>query len=312
MGEKLRRGSSVAAGLAVLLVTALLSVGVVQPASSTTRRATPPTATFTVSSFNVLGASHTPAGSSRASGTTRIVWAKQLLDQHHVQVAGFQEMQAVQYTKFAQIAGSSWALYPGLTMLKRDSENSIGWRTDTFDLVWASTVKIPYFNGSLRSMPVVLLREKSTGMLAYFVNVHNPADTATYRNQAVYRAEATRMEVALQNQLAPTGIPRFLTGDMNERASYFCRVTKEAPLKAARPNSTWVNGVCSAGSPRAVDWILSSTEVPWSSYIEDRSPLVAKTTDHPMIIGDATIDTATFPNALTATPPAPIVPGTTF
>ena len=312
MGEKWSRVSSVTAGLAVLLVTALLSVGVVEPASSTTRRATPPTATFTVSSFNVLGASHTPAGSSRASGTTRIVWAKQLLDQHHVQVAGFQEMQAVQYTKFAQIAGSSWALYPGLTMLKRDSENSIGWRTDTFDLVWASTVKIPYFNGSLRSMPVVLLREKSTGMLAYFVNVHNPADTATYRNQAVYRAEATRMEIALQNQLAPTGIPRFLTGDMNERASYFCRVTAEAPLKAARPTSTWINGVCSAGSPRAVDWILSSTEIPWSSYIEDRSALVAKTTDHPMIIGDATIDTATFPNALTATPPAPIVPGTTF
>jgi hypothetical protein len=302
----------VAAGLAVLLVTALLSVGVVEPASSTTRRATPPTATFTVSSFNVLGASHTPAGSSRASGTTRIVWAKQLLDQHHVQVAGFQEMQAVQYTKFAQIAGSSWALYPGLTMLKRDSENSIGWRTDTFDLVWASTVKIPYFNGNLRSMPVVLLREKSTGMLAYFANVHNPADTATYRNQAVYRAEATRMEIALQNQLAPTGIPRFLTGDMNERASYFCRVSAEAPLKAARPQSTWINGVCSAGSPRAVDWILSSTETPWSSYIEDRSALVAKTTDHPMIIGDATIDTATFPNALTATPPDPIVPGTTF
>jgi hypothetical protein len=302
----------VTAGLAVLLVTALLSVGVMEPAASTTRRATPPTATFTVSSFNVLGASHTPAGSSRASGTTRIVWAKQLLDQHHVQVAGFQEMQAVQYTKFAQLAGSSWALYPGLTMLKRDSENSIGWRTDTFDLVWASTVKIPYFNGNLRSMPVVLLREKSTGMLAYFANVHNPADTATYRNQAVYRAEATRMEIALQNLLAPTGIPRFLTGDMNERASYFCRVSKEAPLKAARPTSTWVNGACSAGSPRAVDWILSSTEIPWSSYIEDRSALVAKTTDHPMIIGDATIDTATFPNALTATPPGPIIPGTTF
>jgi hypothetical protein len=312
MGEKWSRVSSVTAGLAVLLVTALLSVGVVEPAASTTRRATPPTATFTVSSFNVLGASHTPAGGSRASGTTRIVWAKQLLDQHHVQVAGFQEMQAVQYTKFAQIAGSSWALYPGLTMLKRDSENSIGWRTDTFDLVWASTVKIPYFNGSLRSMPVVLLREKSTGMLAYFANVHNPADTSTYPNQGAYRAEATRMEIALQNLLAPAGIPRFLTGDMNERASYFCRVTKEAPLKAARPQSTWLNGACSAGRPRAVDWILSSTEVPWSSYIEDRSALVSKTTDHPMIIGDATIDTATFPNALTATPPAPIVPGTTF
>jgi len=312
MGEKLRRVSTVAGALVCALVTAALTVGVTPPASSTTRWAMPPTATITVSSFNLLGASHTPPGSSRASGTTRTVYAKQLLDQHHVDVAGFQEMQAVQYTKFMSLVGSSWQVYPGLTMLKRDSENSIGWRTDTFDLVWASTVKIPYFNGSLRSMPVVLLREKSTGMLAYFTNYHNPADTATYRNQAVYRAEATRMEIALHNMLAPTGIPRFMTGDMNERASYYCRVTAEAPLAAARPQSQWVGGLCQAGSPRAVDWIFSSKDVGWSNYVEDRSPLVAKTTDHPMLVGDATLDTALSPNALTATPPAPVTPGQTF
>jgi hypothetical protein len=284
----------------------------VEPASSTTRRATPPTATITVSSFNVLGASHTPAGSSRASGTTRIVWAKQLLDQHHVQVAGFQEMQAVQYTKFAQLAGSSWALYPGLTMLKRDSENSIGWRTDKFTLVQATTVKIPYFNGSPRRMPLVLLRDKASGMLAYFANYHNPADTARYHHQAKWRAEANRVQIALQNQIWTRGIPRFVTGDMNERAPYFCRVARSAPLKAARPNTYIKDGTCYANRPRAVDWILGARKVSFSNYDEDRSHLVDITTDHPVISSTVTVDPARLPRAWATTPPPPVVPKVTY
>ena len=311
MVEKLTRVSAVAAAF-VLLLTAVLTLSLVEPASSTTRRATPPYATVTVASFNVLGASHTPAGSKWASGATRMGYTKQLLEQHHVQVAGFQEMQASQVTKFQQLMGTTWSLYPGSTQGARIGENSIGWRTDAFDLVWGSTVKIPYFNGNIRPMPVVLLREKSTGLMLYFTNFHNPADTAEYRNQGAYRAEATRIEIALHNQLAPYGIPRFMTGDMNERAPYFCRVVAGAPLKAARPQSTYANGVCSAGSPRAVDWIFGSAEQPFSGYLEDRSALVDKTSDHPMIVSDATLDAAIFPNALSSTPPPQLDPNAVY
>jgi hypothetical protein len=312
MGEKLTRVSSVTAAFLVLLLTAALSLSVVSPASSTTRRAIPPYATVTVSSFNVLGASHTPAGSSRPSGAVRMGYTKQLLEQHHVQVAGFQEMQGTQVAKFQQLMGSTWSLYPGATLGARAGENSIGWRTDAFDLVWASTVKIPYFNGNLRPMPVVVLREKSTGLMAYFTNFHNPADTSEYKNQGAYRAEATRIEIALHNQLAQYGIPRFMTGDMNERASYYCRVTAGAPLKAARPQSTWINGVCSAGSPRAVDWIFGSTEQPFSGYLEDRSALVDMTSDHPMLVSDATLDASIFPNALSPTAPPVLDPNAVY
>ena len=312
MGEKLTRVSTVTAAFVVLLLTTALSLSLVEPASSTTRRATPPYATVTVASFNVLGASHTPSGGKRASGATRIVWTKQLLDQHHVQVAGFQEMQASQVAKFQQITAGTWSLYPGATLGARAGENSIGWRADAFDLVWASTVNIPYFNGNTRPMPVVVLRERSTGLMAYFSNFHNPADTSQYRNQGAYRAEATRIEIALHNQLAAYGIPRFMTGDMNERASYYCRVTAGAPLKAARPQSTWTNGVCTAGSPRAVDWVFGSAEQPFSGYLEDRSALVGKTSDHPMIVSDAILDAAIFPNALSATPPPPLDPNAVY
>jgi hypothetical protein len=291
----------------VTVLAGVLSLATVEPASSTTRRAVPPTTTFTVSSFNVLGASHTPVGGTRAVGTTRIVWANQLLEQHHVDVVGFQEMQGVQLTKFLQITAGAWSVYPGFELRARDSENSIGWRTDEFDLVDATTVNIPYFDGHARAMPVVLLREKSSGLLAYFANFHNPADTATYRNQGKWRALATGIEVALQNQLQSTGIPRFMTGDMNERAPYFCRVTRQAPLKAAR-GGYWRDDVCYANKPRAVDWIFGSVKLAWSNYVEDRSPLVAKTTDHPVIAGDVTVDSERFPSALAVEPPPPLVP----
>ena len=216
---------AVTAVFVTLLLAGLLGVAVESPASSTTRRAVPPSATYTVSSFNVLGASHTPAGGAAPTGATRIIWAKQLLEQHRVDVAGFQEMQASQLTKFLQITAGAWALYPGFTLRARDSENSIGWRTDKFDLVQATTVNIPYFNGTPRPMPIVLLREKATGLMPYFTNFHNPADTAQYRNQGKWRAEATRdRDRAAQPARPPSGIPRFMTGDMNERAPYFCRV----------------------------------------------------------------------------------------
>ncbi len=299
-----------AAALVAVLLTGVVSVAAVSPAAATTRRAPAPTATYTVSSFNVLGASHTPPGSSRASGTTRIVWANQLLDRHHVDVAGFQELQAVQATKFLSITAGKWALYPGLE-ISRGTENSIGWRTDVFDLVDSATVRIPYFNGNPRPMPVVLLREKSSGLMAYFANFHNPADTATYRNQGKWRVEATRIEAALQNQLRPLGIPRFMTGDMNERDAYFCRITKAAPVKAAR-GGYWRNNVCYANKPRAVDWIFGSPALKFSHYLEDRGPLVDKTTDHPVLVSDVTVDSALYPNATAIEPPPHLVPAVNY
>jgi hypothetical protein len=262
---------------------------------------------FVVSSFNVLGASHTKHSKRFTYGTTRVVWANRLLEQHRVDVVGFQEMQVPQYQKFMQITGGAWAAYPGLTRKKMDSENSIAWRTSKWDLLDATTVNIPYFNGSARVMPIVLLRNKASNAMVYFANFHNPAETAQYRNQGHWRTLATNIEVKLQNQLAATGIPRIMTGDMNERAPYFCRVTAEAPLKAARPNSYRKDGKCYANRPRAVDWILGSLRLKFSYYFEDRSNLVDKTTDHPVITSRVTVDPTQLRYSYGATPP-PLVP----
>jgi hypothetical protein len=311
----LLRVKRAAAGVLAAALTGVLAVSAVQPAQAAKpkkRADAPVPGTFRVASFNVLGASHTPPGGKRASGETRIVWANTLLEKHGVDVAGFQELQTPQLTKLMDVTAGAWAFYPGSSLKRIDGENSIGWRTDKFTLVNATTVNIPYFDGNPRAMPVVLLRDKASGMLTYFSNFHNPADTSKHHHQAQWRTEATNIEIALQKQLTATGIPRIMTGDMNDRGAYYCAVTAGAALKAARPESYHRKGVCYPNKPRAVDWILGSQRATYSDYVEDRSALVAKTTDHPVIVSTVTVRPDRLPNGWQADPPAPLTPRRTW
>jgi hypothetical protein len=131
-------------------------------------------------------------------------------------------------------------------------------------------------------MPVVRLRSLSTGIEAWFANFHNPAETARFHHQQGYRTRATSIEAALANRLITrTRLPVFITGDMNERGSYYCRLTAKAPMVAARGGSH--SGRCLPGRPRAVDWIFGSQGVDFTGYDEDRSHLVDITTDHPVV-----------------------------
>jgi hypothetical protein len=237
---------------------------------------------FGLASFNVLGASHTRNGArGRASGVVRIRWAAQLLARHDVDVVGFQELQQEQARELLRVTGGSYALYPGPGR-GRDSDNSVGWRTSQWQLVTPTTISIPYFNGHHRSMPVVLLRNRATGVKAWFGNFHNPAETSRYHHQQHWRDLATDAEVAMANRIVATGTPLFVTGDMNERATYFCRFTARTRMHAARGGSNGSDG-CRAGRPRAVDWIFGSPTAAFSGYDEDRTHLVDITTDHPVI-----------------------------
>jgi hypothetical protein len=300
----------VATSLATLLTASLAATpavsGVARSSATTSHRHLRP-AHFTVSSFNVLGSSHTPRGGRRAAGTTRILWVDRLLNRHHVDVAGFQELQSPQVRRFLAITRGRWAVYPGLRLDRLDSDNSIGWRTAKFTLLQATTIRVPYFEGHTRRMPLVLLRERSSGMMVYVANFHNPASAGGHHNQGRWRLAASRVEIRLQNRIVHRGIPRVMTGDMNERAPYFCRVTAHAPLQAARPSSYRSGGACHANRPRAVDWILGSLRLRFSHYVEDRSPLVDRTTDHPVIVTDVTVDPQQLPRGWRTRPPRPVV-----
>lgn len=266
------------------LVDRLLS-----PPSAPSSPAPPQKATdFVISSFNVLGSSHTVPGGEKpwmASGPARIHSAVQLLAAHKVDVVGFQELQGDQLREFLKVAGDRYAVYPGFSLGKKEVVNSIAWRKDTWELVRPGSIEIPYFNGTRRDMPVVLLRHRKTGQEAYFANFHNPADTRRFHNQERWRDEATSKQVDLVNRLRrESGLPVFITGDMNEREEYFQRMTSGAPMAAANEGPGG-----RAPKKMGIDWIFGSPEVTFSGYTRDRSALVQRTTDHPMIVSRARI-----------------------
>ena len=116
---------------------------------------------------------------------------------------------------------------------RRDTENLIMWRKSTMEFVSGSTFDIPYFYGNTRHMPVVLLREKTTGRTAYFLNMHNPRTSAGAAKK--YRAQAIAIEKAKIIELRKTGRPVFITGDFNDRKEAFCPMT--ANKLTISPNS---------------------------------------------------------------------------
>jgi hypothetical protein len=283
-------------GLAAALVASLMLSTL--PASANTAAVGRAVSTdLTVASFNVLGSSHTRGHARFASGVSRTDGVVELVRRHDVEVVGFQEMQADQLRAFLDKTSGQYDVYPGFSMRRRDTENSLAWDRTAWEAIEKRTVDIPYFNGNLRPMPVVKLRNLATGMTAWLVNVHNPATNRKHPGQDGWRRKAIRREVALMRRLSETGIPVFLTGDMNEREEAFCPITGGAPMKAAR-GGTHENGVCRAENPTSVDWIFGHRDVGFSGYVEDRSRLVRRTSDHAMIVTEAHLDPFAYPDAI--------------
>ena len=282
---------------------AVASAGAVRPVALSAAparprpKALPRVARFAVASFNLLGSSHTEPGGHHAhlaSGPQRLPGAMAILAGHDVSVAGFQEFQPDQRAAFERDV-KGWAMFPGLAMKGRGGENSVAWRTSTWDLIESDTVPIPYFNGRIREMPFVLLRHRATGLRAYFSTFHNPADTRAFPNQQRFRNEATDRQVALFKKLEATGIPQFVTGDMNERDEYFCRVTGATGLVAAAGGGN--NGRCAPPKRAPIDWIFGSGQAQFTDYTVDRSPLARRTTDHPVSIASVAVDAQRFARA---------------
>ena len=244
---------------------------------------------FVVSSFNVLGFGHTVRGGNKkgwAGGYTRMTWATTLLRSHGVSVAGLQEFQAPQFRHFMRIAGGEYAVYPGLSLGSAPVHNSIVWRKADWELVQAATTPIPYFRGHRLPMPHVLLRHRQTGREVWFANYHNPADAHGPAQR--WRNLAATIEAGLVNRLQSDGTPVVVTGDMNDREEYFCRVGQLAGLRSA--DGGYVDGAgCHPPRRMNVDWILGTPDLLFSGFVTDRSPLVRRTTDHPMVRATATL-----------------------
>jgi hypothetical protein len=242
------------------------------------------TASFVVSTFNALGASHTAGGGAHrryASGTTRARYAAELANAHNMSVIGFQELQSPQLGAFLNATGHRYAAYPGFSLGQLNTDNSLLWRTSEWTMVRAFAMRIPYFHGSIRLMPAVLLQNRQTGLKAWFMNVHNPADT--HGNAQRFRNAAMSREAATVNTLvAQDDVPVIFTGDFNERDLAYCRFTSIGMISASG-----VGSGCNPPHPTDVDWIFAKGSVTFTDYVAALSPLVRRTTDHQLIVAVA-------------------------
>jgi hypothetical protein len=241
---------------------------------------------FNVVSFNALGFSHTSRGGDRkgwAPGTVRMRAAVGILQAQDASVVGFQEFQGPQYATFRAME-PAFAVYPGPSLGDQPLQNSIAWDTRDWTAVRTQTTPVPYFYGPV-AMPQVLLRNVQTGRLVWFGNFHNPADK--FHPAQAARTAATSIEASLANGFVNDGYPVIFTGDMNERESFFCRISSLAPLHGA-DGATNTSG-CHTVSPTPVDWIVGSTTVGFSNYLRDTSTESRRISDHYLIKATATL-----------------------
>ncbi len=242
------------------------------------------TRSVNVASYNVLGASHTARSSKYATYPSRLTRSMSYLNARGLDVVGTQEFQEVQFDYFMNKGyGKTWgAHYWDPEGKRRDTENAVIWRKSTMEYVDGHTFDIPYFNGNIRHVPAVLLRQKSSGRTAWFLSVHNPANTKG--NAAGWRAKAVQIEKNKVIELRKTGRPVFLMGDFNDRQNAFCPLT--ANKLSISPNSI-PSVTCRYPRETTIDWIFAAGQTRFSYYLRDKTPQSTRISDHPIVIARA-------------------------
>jgi endonuclease/exonuclease/phosphatase family metal-dependent hydrolase len=231
----------------------------------------------TIGTFNVLGSNHTARGGDHPrypSAGVRSVGAANLIRRHGVDVLGAQEVKPDQLNALKRM---TWmAAWPDFGLGSRNTDDNILYDPSKFEFVSGTTFSLRFMN-SVRPQTVLLLRDRATGREAYFVNMHASAVTAP--RYAASRNAGHLLAAAEINKLraASPGIPIFLTGDMNDRAGFFCRFVPRTGMVAAVGGND--AGGCHPAPHLAVDWILGTPDVTFSNYWEDRSP-IGRVSDH--------------------------------
>jgi len=237
----------------------------------------PTTGSFVTATFNVLGNSHTAGADPRPSGAVRMGYTMQLLRENAVDLVGLQELETKQATAFKSLAGSEYKLYSP----PNDTRDSIAWRADRFDLIAADGVSVPY-KENWRTMPVVLLRDKTTRKQFWVMSVHNVAGSeATF---------VKRRAISLRNELdkikalrAKRHVPVLFLGDFNDRSeSFYCQMLSS---RFTSSSVWWTTPLCALPSRAGIDWIFGTgTALRFTGYVKQDGGLVDLASDHPLVL----------------------------
>jgi endonuclease/exonuclease/phosphatase family metal-dependent hydrolase len=241
---------------------------------------------FRIATFNVLGNVHTqPYAHDDNFAPTRIraEWTADLLRQlGSPDVIGTQESDAGQLADILRATGGRYDAWPG-TAVPGGVEQSLLWRTDIWKATQKDTITIPFIRYQ-RAQPVVKLQNIQTGRSIWVMNVHNaPRDYQKQRNQAL------KIEIAKIKELRETGLPVFLVGDFNEKASAFCTVVGKTDLKTPMGGSATKDSCDPPSRLMRIDWIFGSSDVGFDEFVMDRSPLKRWVNDHLVPVASVTI-----------------------
>ncbi len=228
--------------------------------------------TFRMGTFNILGSQHTRGSRRWAAGTTRAGFTASLIQGYGLDLVGLQEVQDDQLNVLnARLAG--FTVWPSRALGNNGVRLQIAFRDSMFELV--DTASFPtVFDHQMRPIPVVLLRNRVTGGTFYFMTMHNSP-----LGMVAERARAKAAEIAQIRALLATGRPVIISGDMNEKAPFFCQVGAATGLVAA--NGGRASGGCVLPPPPVkIDWIMGGGGVSFSGYTLGAGGLVSRASDH--------------------------------
>ncbi|MCW2791348.1 MAG: hypothetical protein JWO76_446, partial [Nocardioides sp.] len=188
------------------------------------------------------------------------------------QVLGTQELQDDQLR--ALQARTGFAAYPGFAWGTVETDNSILYNSALFEFVSGSQFTIT-FVGRPRPQPVLRLRDRATGREFYVINTHPSPGLG---RALVERRNAQAIVVAKIRELQATGLPVLTTGDMNDRAEFYCHVVTPAGMTSPNGGST-AGGCHPPPMPMPVDWVVGSG-VTWSGYWRDVTSTAQRISDH--------------------------------
>ncbi len=236
--------------------------------------------TFQVGTLNVLGSQHTRGSRGYGPGTVRTGRAAGVVLSRGIDLLGLQEVQDDQLNVlYNQLGG--FGIWPGRGLGNNGVRLQIAYRTALFELVDTGYITTR-FDFQTRPIPYVLLRDRVTGGEFWVVTIHNSP-----RTQEADRDSATAAEIALFNRLRGTGRPVIVTGDMNEKEEWFCKVATGAGMVAANGGSG-AGGCSLPPGPLRIDWIMGGGGVDFSGYVQDPSTL-AGITDHYFVHSTVTV-----------------------
>lgn len=234
-----------------------------------------------VGTFNVLGSQHTKGPGGFAPGHVRAAWASDLIQSKGVDVIGLQEVQFDQLRVFRRDL-EDYRIWPYQRLgLSQGLRLQIAYKRADYHFVEGRQI-YTRFDGNLRPIPYVRLRDKKSGEEFWFMTFHNSPQA-----MEAERDRATVAEIRLVNRLRRTGIPVVIGGDTNEWVEFVCKMGRGADMHSAAGGRLYPT--CRAAPNPVFDKVMASKKLKFAKYRQLGGRLVWRASDHKLVTARASL-----------------------